>query len=232
MKIAIYGDSFAVNSKDTQRKSWVDYLSEHYDIKNYAVVGSSLVYSMENFYRYQNNYQLNIFLVTSFGRLWVPNTESIPSGLAGLSAVKYHLNTCVNEHDLQILRAAHDYYVYIENRQHQVLMHKAMVKDLMSYENTIIIPCFKHGSYVPNWQGSSMMDIADLDLKYYSIDYFTRDKKPCHLNDQNNKIFATKIHQYIKSPKLKPFYINVHDYVYPVGEPIEYNYGEKTNIDL
>lgn len=232
MSIAIYGDSFAVPSEDTNRKSWVDYLSEHFDITNYAAVGSNLVYSMDKFYRHNEKHQLNIFLVTSYGRLWVENLKTAPAGLAGYSTVKYHLDSCDDIDDKKVLQAAHDYYLYLENKEHQILMHRAMVRDLMTFSNTIVIPCFKHESLVPDWFGHTMMNIAELDLQYYDITYFTKDKKPCHLNDQNNKIFAIKLKEYIESTKSKPFYINIHDYVYPVGEPINYNYGEKTDIDM
>ncbi len=175
---------------------------------------------------------MNVFFVTSFGRIWVEGLKTFTKGLAGLPTVKHALTVCKDEYDLEILRAAHDYYIHVENREHQILMHKALVKDLMTFKNTIIIPCFKHASFVPNWQGATMMHIAELDLKYYDINYMTEDKKPCHINDQNNKIFATKLRQYIQGPKLKPFYINIHDYEYPVGQPIEYNYGEKTDIEM
>lgn len=231
MKIAVYGDSYAhmIRTPDG-RKSWVDYLEEEFDITNYGETGSNLAFSYQNFLENHNRYQTNIFLATSFGRLWVPELQTVSRGMAGFSTVKYNLERIEDDYDRNILQAAHDYYLFLENVPQQKLMHIAMIKDIMRYPNTIIIPCFAGDSLVPGWDGPCLSDISDLDKQYYGIDYYTLDKRNCHLNDTNNKIFAGKIKEYILSNRIEQFKINLGDYHIAVGEPMSYNFGEKTEI--
>jgi hypothetical protein len=233
IKIGIFGDSYAKKADMLiDRKSWVEYLAEDFDVTNYGEVGSNQAYSYDKFLQNHNRHHVNIFFVTSYGRLWVPQLQTITKGIAGMNTVLYNLNICTESLDTKILQAAHDYYMYLENEEQQKLMHTAMVKDLMTYTNTIIVPCFNVESLVPNWEGAYLADISDLDKNFYNIDYYTVDKRPCHLNDQNNRIFASKLKEYLLSNRIDQFYIDIQDYEYPVGESIDYNFFEKTDIKL
>jgi hypothetical protein len=230
MKIAVYGDSYAkVAREEDGRKSWVDYLSEEFDVTNYGEIGSNLAFSYQPFLENHKKYEVNIFLVTSYGRLYVPELSSVPKGIAGFPTVEFNLKYCTNPNDRKILQAAHDYYVYLENDNHQRIMHVAMIKDILRHTNTVVIPCFDAQSLVPNWEGPALSRISKLDDDYYDITSYIVDKRPCHLNDLNNKIFAGKIKEYILSNRHDQFTINLSDYHIAVGEGFDYNFFEQTD---
>ena len=226
MKIAIYGDSYAKMPREEDgRKSWVDYLSEEFDVTNYGYTGSNLAFSYQHFLENHKKYEVNIFLVTSYGRLYVPEIHRL-GGLAGFPTVEHKLKYCSDPNDKKILQAAYDYYLYLENDNHQRIMHVAMVKDILRHTNTntIVIPCFAGHSLVPDWVGLALSDISQLDSDYHDITSFIIDKRPCHLNDLNNKIFASKIKEYILSNRHDQFTINLSDYHIAVGEGFDYNF--------
>jgi hypothetical protein len=225
MKIAIYGDSYAKMAREEDgRKSWVDYLSEEFDVTNYGYTGSNLAFSYQHFLENHKKYEVNIFLVTSYGRLYIPELSSVPKGIAGFPTVEHKLKYCTDPNDKKILQAAYDYYLYLENDNHQRIMHVAMVKDILRHTNTIVIPCFAGHSLVPDWVGLALSDISQLDSDYHDITSFIIDKRPCHLNDLNNKIFASKIKEYILSNRHDQFTINLSDYHIAVGEGFDYNF--------
>jgi hypothetical protein len=71
MKLAIYGDSFADPSyadPEIQTASWPGLLSHDYHLDNYALMGSSLYWSMQEFERTHEAYDRVVFVVTSAGR--------------------------------------------------------------------------------------------------------------------------------------------------------------------
>jgi hypothetical protein len=233
MKIAIYGDSYAKMPREKDgRKSWVDYLSEEFDVTNYGYAGSNLAFSYQHFLENHKKYEVNIFLVTTYGRLYVSELSSVGKGIAGLPTVEYQLKYCTNPNDRKILQVAHDYYLYLENVQQQKIMHVAMVKDILRHADTIVIPCFDAQSLVPNWEGPALSAISQLDKDYHDITSFIIDKRPCHLNDLNNKIFASKIKEYILSNRHDQFTINLSDYHIAVGEGFDYNFFEQTDTTM
>ena len=230
MKIAVYGDSYAKMSREEDgRKSWVDYLSEEFDVTNYGETGSNLAFSYQHFLENHKKYEVNIFLGTSYGRLYVPELQAVTKGIAGFPTVEHNLKYCNNPNDRKILQAAYDYYVYLENENHQRVMHVAMVKDILRHTNTIVIPCFDAHSLVPIWEGPALAAISQLDSDYHDITSFIIDKRPCHLNDLNNKIFAGKIKEYMLSNRYDQFTINLSDYHIAVGEEFDYNFFEQAD---
>lgn len=225
MRIAVYGDSYARKANPScNRKTWVDYLSTEFDVANFSEVGSNLAYSYSHLIENHNRYHINIFLVTSYGRLWVHDLEEVPKGVAGLPTVEHHLKYCSNKTDRAILQAAYDYYLLLENEDQQKIMHVAMVKDIQRFPNTIVIPCFAGNSLVPGWEGPCLSDISDLDKEYYGLQGYVIDKRPCHLNDQNNIVFANKIKEYIMSNRIEQFKITLSDYHIAVGESVNRNF--------
>jgi len=83
MKVGIFGDSYCCNNiylirdkpDHTFQKSWVDHLENEENIKvnSHARPGSNLHYSFTQFKKHYNEYDKIIFVVTNWGRIWVPN---------------------------------------------------------------------------------------------------------------------------------------------------------------
>lgn len=223
MKIAVYGDSFAESSA-VGLSSWVDHLSKEFDVTNYGMNASNLCYSYDLFLKHNTNYDMNIFMVTSYGRQWIPNLQSIKPGVPGINGIEAMLKLPLTDLDRKLLNAAKSYFVHIEYWEHSKLLHEAIVKDLQMHSNVIAIPCFPIiYSGVLDWHGPTMVDISNIDLRYYGLsDYLDKmELRACHMNDANNLMFANKIKEYILSDMHESFKIDINDYIEPIGEPIE-----------
>ena len=77
MKIAIYGDSFAQPVEFGYKGNdflWCNTLANKLNgsIDNFAITGSSIFYSYQQFLRTYNEYDLCIFVITSINRYFKP----------------------------------------------------------------------------------------------------------------------------------------------------------------
>ena len=129
MKIGIFGDSYSCNNPllhadfvgeelSAAKKSWIDHieLEKKTRVANHSMMGSSLYYSYSQFKKYQRTYDKIIFIVTDWGRLWVPNITVGHAHIPGLAHCEVKLNHCQDDDDREVLQAAYDYYVYLENQ--------------------------------------------------------------------------------------------------------------------
>ena len=221
MKIAIYGDSFAIDEENTPRKnSWVDHLSNHYDVVNYAKQGSSLYYSYKEFLRTHQYYDKVIFLVTNFGRLYVPNLPH--PHIPGLYNVEKYLKES-NSRDREKFQTIKNFFLHIQNESFEKDIHGLILKECMSLRpDCLFIPCFDQ-SLIPEWKFCTMMDIQIIDFEFYKINPFefstdARELRNCHMNDENNLIFYKKIKSWIEGSN---FQMYKRDFSYP-REPLEY----------
>ena len=70
MNIAIFGDSFADSSINRDKfTSQTTYLSNDYNIKNFAKAGTSLWWSYEKFIKNYEKFDTIIFVATGYGRI-------------------------------------------------------------------------------------------------------------------------------------------------------------------
>ena len=230
MNIGIYGDSYAchndwVYAENGIRKSWVDYIKDHHIVTNYSFSGSNLSYTHDKVCQYHNLHDVNIVLITNPGRLYLPNLEMVFKFTPGLHYVETELANITNKNDINILQAAKDYYIYIENRHEIEKFHYLMIENIRhTVPNSIIVPCFPIS--MGKTKVPSMLDISFIDNKYYGLDIFAEDIKRCHLSDKNNMIFGNKMLEYIENKRFGLFHIDANDYVEPIGEPIDYNFGK------
>lgn len=230
MKVGIFGDSYCCNNiylirdkpDHTFQKSWVDHLENEENIKvnNHARPGSNLHYSFTQFKKHHNEYDKIIFVVTNWGRIWVPNFNR--PCIPGLAYCEHMLKNCTDE-DRIIFQAAHDYFMYLENETEKIDIHKLMVNEIINLRNdALLIPAFKD-SFVTNWEGPCLSNISDIDDKFFNVPMGTPDWRHCHFNDENNLIFFKKIINWCHTGL--PFSINLADYVLP-NKPREYYYRD------
>lgn len=238
MKIGIFGDSFAAynayllsptfsNVEDKNRKAWWDYLKEDFTVENNAVGGSSLFYTYTQFKKFYRTYDYIIILVTDYGRVWLPQLNTVYPWVPGYRQAERYLEICKDEEDKKILESLLDYYMYVEDSNYVMEMHRLMCKEMINMcKNVLLIPCFnnEHQSLVPNYEGQCLEDISKLDSDHYNVVlHETGCRRHGHLNDANHYILYQKINEWIKSDGSKKFEINLKDYKKPT-EPFEYNF--------
>jgi hypothetical protein len=240
MKIGIFGDSYSCNNpflhadyigleEATARKSWIDHIEIEKNIRvaNHSVRGSGLYYSYSQFKKYQRTYDKIIFIVTDWGRLWVPNIRAGDPHIPGLVHCEEKMKYSVDEDDREVFKAAYDYYVYLENQDREIDFHKLMISDILrTRSDTLLIPAFDNTrfSFVPNWAGSTLRDISDIDCHFFKRPTGGPDLKHCHFNNENNLIFAKHIINWIDHGT--PLQIDLSEYQAPT-KPLEYYYKIK-----
>jgi hypothetical protein len=226
MRIAIYGDSWASEWLDQPHSylGWPEILANqpNFEVDNFAVPGSSLYFSYREFLKNHKNYDINIFLITSFGRLYIESipeysktAKHIPDQLTLINRKK-QLNirasapdTTVNDKLIKIYNAINNYYDYMHNDEYNELVDKALVHHAKSMStNTIFIPCFR------GYNEFSLLDVyfMENDSVDASETYFFKgihpntevdgklltDIRVCHMTKRNNELLAEKLINAIK----------------------------------
>ena len=238
MKIGIFGDSYACNNPllqakfvgkelASEKKSWIDHveIEKNTRVASHSAMGSSLYYSYTQFKKYQRTYDKIIFVVTDWGRLWVPHVAIEHGHIPGLAHCEVRMKHCIDEDDRQILQAAYDYYVYLENQDKEIDFHKLMINDILRIRSdALLIPAFPNdkGSLVPNWAGPSLQDISDIDSNFFKIARGGPDLRHCHFNNENNLIFAKHIINWLDQGT--PLHIDLREYQAPT-KPIDYYFN-------
>jgi len=166
MKIAIYGDSFAYNIQSNSTKSWVDLLSNLYDVTCFARTGSSLYFSVEKFLATHNQFDKIIFLASMPGRLYLENEPPIidTTSLAGKKFIEDNIHIgglsraesklkqyqpmidsdqikphSAIYHEIQVFKAVVGYFLYLKNTKFDQYVHNLMIDNILSIRSDIIL---------------------------------------------------------------------------------------------
>lgn len=226
MKIAIYGDSWGSLGLNEPHSylGWPEILANQPDVEvtNFSITGSSLYYSYKEFIKNHKFYDINIFLITSIGRLYLssmPEYYDIAKHVNGLAnvlerkeAIKKitYLTRATKEHIEKINNALELYYLYLQDNERDSDIDDALIYHAKSISNnTIFIPCFKHPDR------PSLLDVYEMENRVTkaSETYFLkgidmnsivdgkclRDIRICHMTKRNNEILAEKIINAIKT---------------------------------
>lgn len=247
MKIAIYGDSFAACLLDIPHDylGWPEIMANQPDffITNYAVSGSSVYFSYKKFLENHMSHDINIFLISSKGRLYV---KSMPE-FDGRELVKHSpgllniinrkkqipetLDIDTKNQVLKILDALEKYYEHLQDDEHDILVNRALVYHARSISNnTIFIHCF------PGENTFSLTEIHDMENismgvneKYFLKNIFPYtevdgkilvDKRVCHLTKENNEILAEKLITAIRNNDIG-FNFSINDFVGPDKDDLD-----------
>ena len=116
IKIGIFGDSFAsLKFEENTTPTWVDILSEKYDITNHAISGSTLYYSIEEIKKHHTHYDKIILVVTRPGRLqvakWMPLVKE--DQFIQPVIVKFLNEYNLDKYQKLAWEAANQYYSYL-----------------------------------------------------------------------------------------------------------------------
>ena len=218
MKIGIFGDSFAHNRSDNPTLSWPQILAKKYEVENFSEPGSSLYFSVSELIKYHEQFDKIIFTVTTPGRLLLqdeinPRKKFIPN---------YH-NAVIkkqmfnNDHKMiKIINAAMDYFLYIKNDEFDRFIHNLLIDEIEKIRpDTIIIPSFKESLKTDKVSMFNIQWKENLAWDYMpEVASFT-DRRNCHLTEENNLIFASKVEEWLNG---EPVIIRLSDYVTPMNK--------------
>jgi len=196
MKIGIFGDSYASNVENNSTLSWVDLLQEKYTVVNHASSGTSLFFSLMLFEKYQDNFDKIIFVVTCPGRILLDNTSCLDSdarSITGLRNCEYKIATLkLSQKEMTVYNAVKDYFLYVQNSQFDSYVHNLMVEEIKRKRpDAILIPSFRD-----SFNGVTV-SMRDIQQKEDGMNYIQEDKRHCHMSENNNKIFAAKVEEWL-----------------------------------
>jgi hypothetical protein len=212
MKIGIFGDSFAddrtmwVEHFKDVGPSWIDYLrDQNIEIDNYAFGGSGLYFSYEKFISNFQKYDKIIFLVTTPGRISLPDEDGKYSHWYGPAMVEKDLATCFNYNKKVRLNAVRDYFMYVKNDKFDNLVHDLLIEDISKkHDSILMIPCFDrsriHGR-VP------FMTIAEFEAAFWNLTDALphspglQDARKCHMCEENNLMVGEEVFNWVKTDK-------------------------------
>lgn len=204
MKIAVFGDSFGDerNIFVKENWSWANCIRQQgYDITNFCKCASSLSYSYIQFEKHQSEYDKIIFLVTGPERLYLPHLpekfQFITNGL-----VRYYKKYAQSSAEKEIVEALEGYYKIISTPQQELLQERLILNSAkVARPDTLFIPCFRLETF--STVDFVIDDLSRFDYEYFNIsqtgDTFINDKRFCHMNRNNNKLFAAKIIEWMNT---------------------------------
>lgn len=237
MKMAVFGDSFAAPlhnmKKDLGLKSWVDYLGEKYDVTNYAVEGSSLYYSVQQFILKQFLYDKIIFVITTPGRLYLEGNVVLENHdhihLSSLSMAEFLYNEHKDKKEIisqelaTVSQAAIQYFTHIQRVKYDRFVHDLQVNHIKSIRPDVILLPTSSDSYRFHMTNPCLYDITVMENKHWGIpaDYGSPDDyRRCHMSNENNLILSKLAEQWLQG---EPVNININDFVVPADDKTFYN---------
>lgn len=231
MNIGIFGDSFGCSGKVlSTSKPWYILLKEQHEVFNTCRQGSNLFYAYESYLRNQGRqFDKVIFLVTALGRIRVHSlyhSDNWTSEIPNYDRARELLQKAqkLNDHRrIEIYQTAVNYFLYFYSLDQEKILHGLMLEKIRQIPNSLVIPCFDN-SFPGQTNYSCLMDISLIDLDFYKnqLDNLGNhrfvDRRHCHMNDANNRIFAGKIMEWIDSGVWN---LEINDYQNP-AEPYGY----------
>jgi hypothetical protein len=240
MKIAIYGDSWASEGLNESHSylGWPEILAKQpgYEVTNFAVPGSSLYFSYSEFVKHHVKYDINIFLITDYGRLYVKSipehndhktSKHIPNLLNLINRKKQYISSdsVIRNRIIKIYDALENYYEYLQDTEYDKIVDNALMYHAKSIStNTIFIPCFE------GYDEFSLINVYEMENNSMGADekYFSKniqvnteidgklliDIRVCHMTKRNNELFAEKLINEIKENNFS-FKFSIGDFVAP-----------------
>jgi hypothetical protein len=218
MKIAVYGDSFGCyNLVNSNKKytAWPEILKSYgHILDNYSINGNTFFKVYEKFKEKHKEYDINIFLIPRLGRVYLEcMPDNFPKYIPEESSIqidKLHLSSNIGGNIMsgnktiitELLIWAELKFKYKINLDQEEFLRKELLMYSKTFKNnTIFIPCVDECIPWADKGQVTLMDILNFENHYLNIkefgtiidEKFTKDKRLCHLSDENNLMVATKI---------------------------------------
>jgi len=233
IKVAIFGDSYAESThKENPTPSWFDYLSPHFDVKNFGVRGSGVYYSYDLFLKNHEKFDKIIFLQSTPGRVMIPSNIVIEEDLYWARHIpNLHVALINGKSDKLInlkkqFNAAVQYFQYLFDEQKEQVIDELMIDHIRRLRPDAIILKTHHDDIkeftlwqvtVKQFEGwQKNLWISNLYNKYSEI-------LNNHLTPENNKILGEKILEMLQGKNIQ---LSVEDFLYPT-EPFEKYFIER-----
>ena len=208
-ELALFGDSYAdscdkyTNTTLVKHRGWAKQLMIMYgdSMDNFAVMGSSLEFSVHTFLENHEKYKNIVFITTWLHRLHIPIVCKNPTGnnppwtqehWPGYPQCEFIENNFVVEsvEDRQVLKAIKDYFMYISISQHEtkyaMLRHRALIELVKKTRpDAIIIPARNYGIIDEYKWG--LKDISDHEYGLFNNHETYRDVRHNHMTPISNK---------------------------------------------
>lgn len=223
--LGIFGDSFAAPSGLRDSPCWFDYLTDQYNIVNFAKTGSSIYYSYTKFLENYKNLDRIIFVVTAAERIWLKNLPNQRySHITGSAYLTETLNSNSGKDLITVenLQAARQFYMYLSDDRLHDFKALAMLKNIKkNREDTLLITGISNSTEIQEFIGHehSLTSISALELKVMSdINHWSQfnkylDTRNCHLTDENNKILGYQVLKWLDTNTVN---INLDEFEIPL----------------
>jgi hypothetical protein len=147
MKIGVFGDSFA--SGEYGPLGWASVLQTYhqYNIHNFGVSSTSLFWSYQQLIENIDNFDVIIFVATSHGRLYWPDTSCKLHHISSPGTIQHAIKTNPPIHELAIFKAAEQYYLNLCNDEFDTFVHSQILTQIGKLckkraKKLILIPAF------------------------------------------------------------------------------------------
>ena len=245
MKIGVFGDSFAsLKFEQNLTPTWVDILSEKYDVTNFALPSSNLYYSVNKLKEEHEQFDKIILVATVPGRLQIPdwidagiNQHRYATNLLNVESELSHWHSLTTEEKgylginfnlIRAFEAARDYFIYLDDQKYNSYIQKLMIDEILRLRNdTIIIPVNidSFGSDPKTMNIRTLSDISHKEnfawhetyqnLQTRKIGTNLRDFRNCHMTAENNVILAKKAEEWLSGSMVE---IRLDDFVTPMNK--------------
>mgnify|MGYP001132774268 CR=1 FL=1 len=210
MKLAVYGDSFAIDDHST---AWPRILAEKLDTQkytNFAQVGTSIDFSYYHFMENHKDFDINIFIITEGSRysLW---HHQKPLLLCNDNA---RVNVLHKENFKKLSRNEHKIAKTINETEH--LKRQYFPEAYNHYANAMLDSMMYHNkdacyinAMLRTHKSPGMIAIQNIDYFYNNITFDDvhekDDLRPCHMSCQQNIEFVEYMVQHLNGN------ININD---------------------
>ena len=214
MKVGIFGDSFATRTPINNSLSWCHYVQENdptLDIWNYAIGGSSIYFTYQNFIKHHNKFDKVIVCATDANRLWLPNTVKEWDVIHTSTVAHFNgLDMCPEE----IANAIKGYYAHIVNVDQQKDLRLLQVAHMLQLRpDMLYFDCFvqdrRDRLAHDNPIGPRYMALDKISNLAPGGEIPTPETRCNHMSKENNIILAAKITNWINTSE---FEMNITDF--------------------
>jgi hypothetical protein len=235
MKIAIYGDSFGcfnVLNLNAIDHSWPSLLKQAgHSVSNFSKVGASFYHTFQRFEAHRVYYDVNIVLVTKTGRQYIKDMPAWQFFSSKFDVEKYQ--DCIFPALTKEEQAkAQPYIEYMkiyfdcpELCSQEIMSRRDMLAQArLTKGQHIFISCFDK-DIIPetaplidifNFENIAL-NVSDSDFGKYVNGKFLKDRRLCHLSEENNYMLTEKILEAIKC-KSQTIDLAVRDFKLPTKD--------------
>jgi hypothetical protein len=220
MIIGIFGDSFA--SEEWHPNGWSCCLRTQYqyNIQNFSASATSLFWSYQQLIKNIDNFDTIIFVATSPGRLYWPNTARNLHYISSMFTAQQAIKSNPPINDLAVFKAAEQYHLNLANDEFDVFVHNQILKEISKLctdrgKKLIMIPAFDINIPCQSVFQCSLMDVTmtELATQFGTNRQWLSEKNTRynHLSAANNIILAETVDKLLHNAVLS---VGLDNFVY------------------